>query len=163
MKTPVAVLLAACIGLSCGPRENDVRAIVRDELSRAGKKLIISNAEVIGPYSPAVRVGNFLFISGQIGLVPETGSLAGPTIEDQTKQALKNMHSVLVNAGYDSSHVVQCTVFLKDINDFQRMNLIYGGYFQDGSYPARTTVEVSNLPRNAIVEIASIAYKNTEP
>jgi 2-iminobutanoate/2-iminopropanoate deaminase len=101
-----------------------------------------------------------LFVSGQIGLDPESGNFAGNDIESQTKQALANLVAVLARAGYDSSEVVQCTVFLKDMKDFQKMNLIYGGFFAEDKYPARSTVEVSNLPKNAKVEIAAIAFKS---
>lgn len=148
----------ALLLVGCGKSEEEVRAIVQDELSRAAERSYITDAHVIGPYSPAVRVGKFLFVSGQIGL-QQTGELAGDDIESQTRQALDNLMSILQKAGYDSSHVIQCTVFLKDINDFPKMNLIYGGYFEEGKYPTRATVEVSNLPRKAKVEIAAIAYK----
>ncbi|MCI0706081.1 MAG: Rid family detoxifying hydrolase [Ignavibacteriae bacterium] len=120
----------------------------------------MTDAKTIGPYSPAVQVGNFLFVSGQIGMDPVTSELAGDDIESQTRQSLTNMMAILQQAGYDSSHIVQCSVFLKDINDFAKMNLIYGGFFEEGSYPTRTTVEVSNLPRNAKVEIAAIAFRS---
>jgi 2-iminobutanoate/2-iminopropanoate deaminase len=154
-----AIMFAlALLSVGCGTSEDEVRAIVQEELSRAGERVYFTDARVIGPYSPAVRVGNFLFVSGQIGLLP-TGELAGDDIERQTRQALENLMSILQQAGYDSSHVIQCTVFLKDINDFPKMNLIYGGYFEERKYPARATVEVSNLPRKAKVEIAAIAYK----
>lgn len=154
----IRMLPLALLFLGCDKSEEDIRAIVRSELNRAGERSYITDAQVIGPYSPAVRVGNFLFISGQIGLKP-TGELAGEDIESQTRQALDNLMSILQKAGYDSSHVIQCTVFLKDINDFPKMNLIYGGYFEEGKYPTRATVEVSNLPRKAKVEIAAVAFK----
>jgi len=159
-----ALVIAMAFGLSlavigCGPSDEDIRATVQQELVRTAEVTYITDAQVIGPYSPAVKVGNFLFVSGQLGLVPETMRLAGDDIESQTHQTLKNLLGVLSKAGYDSSHVVQCTIFMKDINNFQKMNLIYGGYFSEGTYPARATVEVSNLPRNAIIEIAAIAYK----
>ena len=161
MKLIPGILIIALFLCGCGPSEDDVRTIVANELANASARSEVTNAEVIGPYSPAVRIGNLLFVSGQIGLDPATGQLAGPEIEAQTQQALRNLGSVLSGTGFDSSHVVQCTVYLKDMNDFQKMNLIYGGYFQEGHYPARTTVEVSNLPRNAIIEIAAIAFKST--
>jgi 2-iminobutanoate/2-iminopropanoate deaminase len=145
--------------VGCGRSDEDIRRMIQEELLRAGERTFITDARVIGPYSPAVKVGNFLFVAGQIGLNPETVQLAGDDIESQTRQALNNLMAILRQAGYDSSHVVQCNVFLKDINDFPKMNLIYGGYFPEGRYPARTTVEVSNLPRRAIVEIAAIAHK----
>lgn len=143
----------------CGKSDAEIRSVVRDELARSFERTIIMKGEPIGPYSPAVRIGKFLFVSGQIGMNPETVQLAGTDIESQTRQALLNVMGILKEAGFDSSHVVQCNVFLKDINDFQKMNLIYGGFFPDNAYPARTTVEVSNLPRNARIEIAAIAYK----
>ena len=160
MKLTIRLMCLALFLLGCGPSEDDVRAIVQSELARASARSEITSAQVIGPYSPAVRVGNLLFVSGQIGLDPQTGQLAGTTIEAQTQRALQNLGSVLASAGFDSSQVVQCSVFLRDMNDFQRMNLVYGGYFQEGHYPSRTTVEVSNLPRNAIIEISAIAYKS---
>ena len=161
MKLIPGILIVVLFLCGCSPSEDDVRTIVVNELANASARSEVTNAEVIEPYSPAVRIGNLLFVSGQIGLDPATGQLAGPEIEAQTQQALRNLGSVLSGTGFDSSHVVQCTVYLKDMNDFQRMNLIYGGYFQEGHYPARTTVEVSNLPRNAIIEIAAIAFKST--
>jgi len=163
MKHIPLMMVLVLLVTGCGPSEDEVRAVVQSELARASTRSEITNAEVIGPYSPAVRVGNLLFVSGQIGLDPLTGQLAGTTIETQTQQALQNLESILAEAGFDSSEVVQCSVFLKDINDFQKMNLIYGGYFPEDHYPTRTTVEVSNLPRNAIIEIAAIAYKSERP
>lgn len=152
-------LIALALFSGCGPSEDEIRTMIRDEINAASGKTIISEGKPIGPYSPAVQVGKFLFVAGQIGLDPNTQSLAGRDIESQTRQALENLKVILLKAGYDSSHVIQCNVFLKDINDFQAMNLVYGGYFPDTGYPARTTVEVSNLPRGAIVEIAATAYK----
>ena len=152
-------LLIVILFAGCSRSDEEIRALIHEELRVASTKTIISEGKPIGPYSPAVQVGNFLFVSGQIGLNPETQALAGSDINSQTCQALENLKAVLQKAGYDSSHVIQCNVFLKDINDFQAMNLVYGGYFSESSYPARTTVEVSNLPRDAIVEIAATAYK----
>jgi len=159
MKSLAMVLTLALLLGGCGKSDDQVREIVREELAKASTRSSMTDAQVIGPYSPAVRVGKFLFVSGQIGLNPETGEMAGTTIEAQTTQALQNLQSILQKSGYDSTSVIQCNVFLKDINDYPKMNLIYGGYFPDGQYPARTTVEVSNLPRNAIIEIAATAYK----
>ncbi len=143
--------------LGCGPSESDVRRIIGEELNALYRHQAITGAETVGPYSPAVRAGDFLFVSGQIGLVPETGAFRGPDIESQTRQALLNLEAVLRQAGADSSHVVQCNVFLTDIRDFPKMNLIYGGFFPDDRYPARSTMEVRALPRQAVVEIAAIA------
>lgn len=159
MKSLAMMALVGMVLAGCGKSDDEIRGIVRQELAKAGAAQFMTSAQVIGPYSPAVHVGKLLFVSGQIGLDPATGKLAGTTIESQTRQALENLRSILEKSGYDSTSVIQCSVFLKDVNDFQQMNLIYGGYFQEGRYPARTTVEVSNLPRNAIIEIAAIAYK----
>jgi 2-iminobutanoate/2-iminopropanoate deaminase len=118
-----------------------------------------SDAQVIGPYTPAIKVGDFLYVSGQVGFKPGSTELAGDDIETQVHQVLENVKSILTNAGYEMSDAVQCTVYLKDINDFTKMNQIYATYFAQGHYPTRTTVEVSNLPRKAKVEIAVVACK----
>ena len=118
-----------------------------------------TDAQVIGPYTPAIQVGHFLYVSGQVGFKPGSTELAGDDIETQVHQVLDNIKSILANAGYEMSDAVQCTVYLKDINDFTKMNQIYATYFVQGHYPTRTTVEVSNLPRKAKVEIAVVACK----
>jgi|WetSurSiteA1Bulk_404760.scaffolds.fasta_scaffold83168_2 reactive intermediate/imine deaminase len=159
MKKLWLFVMPLAVWFGCGPSEDEVRALVQAELARASTVEHITDASVIGPYSPATRVGRFLFVSGQIGMDPETMQLAGIDIESQTRRALDNLMVVLGKAGYDSSDVVQCTVFLKEINDYQKMNLIYGGYFAQDHYPARMAVEVSDLPRSALVEISAIAYK----
>ena len=163
MRYPWMIVPLAMTALGCGPSDDDVRALVRSELERSSAVEHITDASVIGPYSPAIKAGNFLFVSGQIGLDPGTMQLAGADIETQTRRSLDNMMTILAKAGYDSSHVIQCTVFLKDINDYQRMNLVYGGYFEDNRYPARMAVEVSDLPRNALVEVSAVAYKRSGP
>ncbi len=143
----------------CGPREEDVRRIVREELSQGTGKAVYKPGNVIGPYSPAVRVGKFLFVSGQIGLDPGTGELRNGSIEIETRQVLENLRNVLAAAGYDSSHVVSATVYVRNMGDYQKINSIYGGYFDEGAYPARVAVQVADLPRQASVEISAIAYK----
>jgi 2-iminobutanoate/2-iminopropanoate deaminase len=158
MKNLLVVAIAA-VSISCRS-DQDLRTMMRDEIAKASAKTYLTSEDVIGPYSPAVQTGPILFISGQIGLDPQTGNLAGSDIESQTRQALTNLVAVLARAGYDSSDVVQCSVYLKDMREFQRMNLIYGGFFPEDKYPTRTTVEVSNLPRNARVEISAIAVKS---
>jgi 2-iminobutanoate/2-iminopropanoate deaminase len=119
-----------------------------------------SDAKVIGPYTPAIRVGDVLYLSGQVGFKPGTTELAADDIEAQTHQVLDNIKSILANAGYDLSDVVQCTVYLKDINDYAKMNQIYGTYFVQGHYPTRTAMEVANLPRKARIEITAVASKS---
>ena len=153
------VFLAVLFLAGCGTREEEVRRIVREEFARATQRKIVSPVQTIGPYSPAVRIGNFLFVSGQIGIDQETGDLRNESIEVEARQALDNINRILIAEGYDSSDVVSATVYLRDMKDYTRMNLIYGGYFQDGNYPARTTVGVTTLPKDANIEITVVAYK----
>jgi 2-iminobutanoate/2-iminopropanoate deaminase len=110
-----------------------------------------------GPYSPATIAGNLVFVSGQGGRDPSTNQLAGPDVETQTEQVLKNIAAILEAAGSGLPHVLRCGVFLVDIAEFPRMNEVYGRMF-GGHRPARTTVEVSNLPGAGMrVEIDAIA------
>lgn|SRR5215470_10414926 len=113
----------------------------------------------IGPYSQAVRVGDFLYTSGQVGLDPATGVLIDGGIETQTTRVLENLKAVLDAAGTDLTKVVKTTVFLKDMGDFAAMNAVYAKFFApDGVVaPARSTVEVARLPKDALVEIEVIA------
>jgi 2-iminobutanoate/2-iminopropanoate deaminase len=113
----------------------------------------------IGPYSQAVRVGEFVFTSGQLGLDPATGALAAGGIQAQTTRVLENLKAVLAAASMEMTQVVKTTVFLKDMGDFAAMNEVYGRYLAvDGVVaPARTTVEVARLPKDALVEIEAIA------
>ena len=113
----------------------------------------------IGPYSQAVQVGDFLYTSGQVGLDPATGALVEGGIETQTTRVIENLKAVLEAAGIDFAHVVKTTVFLKNMGDFAAMNAIYGTYFAPEGVvaPARSTVEVARLPKDALVEIEAIA------
>ena len=111
----------------------------------------------VGPYSQAIRTGNFLFISGQLGLIPETGTLP-EGIEEQTRQSLKNIDAILEAAGCNREDVVKTTVFIRDMNDFSAVNAIYADFFS-GHKPARSCVEVSRLPKNGLVEIEIVAVK----
>ncbi|MBI5021631.1 MAG: hypothetical protein HZB59_09355 [Ignavibacteriales bacterium] len=124
------------------------------------ERTAITDANVIGPYSPAQKVGNFVFVSGQIALNQETGLLENKDIETETKRVLDNLMLILRKTGCDSSDVISTNVYLTDIHDYAKMNNIYGGYFQEGNYPARVTVQVEALPKNARVEISAIAYKS---
>jgi 2-iminobutanoate/2-iminopropanoate deaminase len=112
--------------------------------------------KAIGPYSQAVKAGRFLFLSGQLPLDPETGNISADGIEAQTRQAIENIKSILASAGASLSDVVKTTVFLKDIGHFPEMNQVYQQYFATDA-PARSCVEVSRLPKDALVEIESIA------
>jgi 2-iminobutanoate/2-iminopropanoate deaminase len=152
-----------CIGMTfsgCQPDEQRIRNIVRDEIASSMERTAITDVNVIGPYSPAQKVGNFVFISGQIALNQETGLLENQDIETETKRVLENLMFILRKTGCDSSDVISTNVSLKDINDYAKMNNIYGGYFQEGNYPARVTVQVAALPKNARIEISAIAYKS---
>ena len=115
-----------------------------------------TSAPAIGPYSPALRVGNFLFLSGQIPLDPATGQLVEGDIRAQTTRVLENMRALLQAGGAAFSHVVRTTIFLADMNDFSAVNEIYAKYFTQ-PYPARATVQVARLPRDVGVEIDAIA------
>ncbi len=113
-------------------------------------------AKPIGPYSPGIRAGNLLFLSGQVGFDPSTGVLVDGDISAQTDQVMRNIGALLKAAGADFRHVVRTTVFLADMNEFAAMNAVYGRYVVDPP-PARSTVQVAALPRNARVEIDVIA------
>lgn len=117
---------------------------------------IVNAPKAVGPYSPAVVAGGMAFLSGQVGLDPTTGKLIGAGIEQQTKQVLKNLTSVLSHLGLTFSDVVKTTIFLTDLGHFQTVNAIYGEAL-DGHKPARSTIQVSALPLGAIVEIEMIA------
>ena len=114
----------------------------------------------IGPYSQAVRVGDFLYTSGQVALDPASGQMVAGGIAEQTTRVLENLKAVLDAAGVDLSHIVKTVVFLKDMNDFAAMNAVYGKYLAppDTVPPARSTVEVARLPKDALVEIEVIAW-----
>ncbi|HTE33916.1 MAG TPA: RidA family protein [Chryseolinea sp.] len=112
----------------------------------------------IGPYSQAIQAGNMLFVSGQIALQRATGKMITDNIENETKQVMSNLKDVLHAAGMDFSNVVKASIFLKDMNNFPRVNEVYGEYFTEQP-PARETVEVSRLPKDANVEISFIACK----
>jgi 2-iminobutanoate/2-iminopropanoate deaminase len=117
----------------------------------------IANApKAVGPYSPAVKVGNMYFLSGQVGLKPATGTLVAADIESQTEQALANLRSVLTGLGLSFENVAKSTIFLTDMANFQTVNSLYGAAFGDHK-PARSTIQVSALPLGAIVEIDMIA------
>ena len=110
----------------------------------------------IGPYSQAIRCGSFVYTSGQIALDPVAGTLVGTNVQEQTQQVLRNLEAVLAQAGSSLAKVVKTTVFLAHMSDFQAMNAVYATYFGD-SAPARSTVAVAELPRQALVEIECVA------
>jgi 2-iminobutanoate/2-iminopropanoate deaminase len=121
-------------------------------------KAIISTNQApaaIGPYSQAIRYGDLLFVSGQIAIDPATGNIAEGDIEFQTKQVLENLQAIIKEAGMTLQNVLKCSCFLKDMEDFVRFNAVYNSYFAE-SLPARETVEVGRLPKDARVEVSAI-------
>jgi len=111
----------------------------------------------IGPYSQAVRVGDWLFISGQIPVDPVNNEVVPGGIRAQTKQVLQNLQAILNAEGASLQHVVKTTIYLQDLDDFKAMNEVYATYFTE-PYPARATVQVAALPRGVLIEIEAIAY-----
>ena len=141
----VVLLMAAPIGIS----------------SRYALSEIISTPKApaaIGPYSQAVRVGNMLYLSGQLGLDPATGKLAGQDFEAQARQALKNQKAILEAAGFTLRDVVQCQVYLTNMNNYPTFNAIYREFF-DKNFPARAVLEVSRIPADGLVEIMMVAVR----
>ena len=112
----------------------------------------------VGPYSQAVSTNGFVFLSGQIGINPKSGTIESDTIEGQTEQIIKNIEEVLKASKLGLENIVNTTCYLKNINDFKAFNEVYGKHF-DKVKPARTTVEVSNLPLGALVEVSVIAVE----
>jgi 2-iminobutanoate/2-iminopropanoate deaminase len=124
-----------------------------------GRKVILTPdaPKPIGPYSQAIRRGQTLYLSGQIAIDPATNQfLSNGSIEDQTRRVLDNLAAILAADGLTMDHIVSTTVFLKDVNDFAKMNEVYATYFKNAP-PARATVEVARLPRDAKIEISAIA------
>lgn len=111
----------------------------------------------IGPYAQANKYGNLIFTSGQIPLDPSTGEIPG-SIKEQTVRVLENVKAVVEAGGSSMEKVLKTTVFLKDMNDFAIVNQTYASFFNEGSYPSRSAVEVSRLPKDVLVEIEAIAY-----
>ena len=111
----------------------------------------------IGPYSQAIEVDGLIFASGQIPIIPETGEIA-KGIEAQTKQALTNVKGIMEEAGLTMDNIVKTTVFIKDMNDFAKVNEVYETFFT-GSYPARSCVEVARLPKDVLIEVEVIAKR----
>lgn len=144
-RVPLAVLLAASLG-AC---------------AMAPTKEVISTKDApaaIGPYSQAIRFGNTVYLAGQIPIDPRTNQLNTGSIEEQTKLVLENLRAVLAASGMTLDDVVSTSVFLKDLNDFGRMNAVYGTYFKEKP-PARATVQVARLPRDVLIEISAIAAR----
>jgi 2-iminobutanoate/2-iminopropanoate deaminase len=112
--------------------------------------------QAIGPYSIAIRTGNLIFTSGQLGIEPHSGNLVPGGIEPETRQALLNIQHILADSGSDIHAVVKTTVFLKDMADFPKMNAIYAEFFREDP-PARSTIQVAALPKGGVIEIETVA------
>jgi 2-iminobutanoate/2-iminopropanoate deaminase len=113
----------------------------------------------LGPYNQAVLSGNTLYTSGQIALNPENGELVLDSIEAETKQVMENMREVLAAAEMTFENVIKTSIFISDMNNFSKINAVYGEYFNEATAPARETVEVANLPKYVNIEISAIAVK----
>ncbi len=113
----------------------------------------------IGPYNQAVWAGDYLYISGQIPIDPSTGQVVEGSIQDETRQVMLNLEAILSEAGLNFSHVVKSSIFVRSMDDFAEINMIYGSFFDEVA-PARETVEVAGLPKDVGVEISCVAYKN---
>lgn len=123
-------------------------------------KKIIETAKApapIGPYSQAVLFDDTLYTSGQIAIDPASGDLITGDIKMETEQVMKNIKEVLREAGMNFTHVLKTTIFIKDMNDFQKINKVYGSFFDEATAPARETVEVARLPKDVNVEISVLA------
>ena len=124
------------------------------------KKIIYSEKapKAIGPYSQAVKIENFLFLSGQIGLNPKTNKLENENLQSELEQIMKNITSILNEANMTIENIIKTSVFMKDLSSFSDFNNIYKSFFKE-KFPARETIEVSKLPMDARIEISIIAYK----
>lgn len=111
--------------------------------------------KALGPYSPAVKLGDFVYLSGQIPLNPMTGEVEGTDIETQTRQVMENIRVVLHEMGLDFKHIVKTTIFMSDLQDFEKLNEVYGSYLEE-PYPARSCVQIARLPKDVKVEIECI-------
>lgn len=124
------------------------------------KVIVCANAPAaIGPYSAAIKAGNTIYVSGQLPVDPKTGEFAGDDIAAQTRQSLTNIQNILAEEGYTMADVVKTTCLLDNIADFAAMNAVYGEFFTENC-PARAAFEVGKLPKNSLIEIEAVAYKD---
>ncbi len=147
--------------LKPGTRQAQGPALKKEKKNKEKKmeKKVISTDKApaaIGPYSQGIICGSFVFVSGQLGMIPETGEFAGDNLKDQAKQAISNMENILKAAGAGLENVVAVDVFLTDMGKFAEFNEIYEKFFSDNK-PARAAIEVSALPRGGLVEVKCIA------
>ena len=153
------LLLAALVSGGCQADSQDLNNTASTLEAFERRVIAAPDApEAIGPYSQAIQVGNMLFLAGQIGLDPGTGTLVEGGIEAETRQVMENLSAVLKAAGFSMEDVVQTQVFLADLSEYSVMNEVYGSYFA-GAYPGRAAVQVARLPLDARVEIMMTAVK----
>ncbi|WP_185866030.1 Rid family detoxifying hydrolase [Blattabacterium cuenoti] len=124
------------------------------------KKFSIEKIPSYGAYSTCVLVGNLLFVSGQIGVDPKTGKLISDSIEMETKKIMENLKIILSENGIGFQNVIKTSIFIRNMSHFSKINDVYSKFFHEGNYPARETIQVSGLPKNASIEISLIACKN---
>jgi 2-iminobutanoate/2-iminopropanoate deaminase len=124
------------------------------------KRVVVSERgpEAKGPYSAAVALGSLLFVSGQGPVDPGSGRIVGETVEEQIERAFENVRLILEDAGSSLGHVLKVTLYLSDMDNFGRANEVYKGFFEEGAYPARTTIQAGRLPFDILVEVDVIAY-----
>ena len=161
-----AVVLSLSVGLGAAPqapassRQTTPSVMPNGMRAAAPKKALMGVIKPIGPYTPGVQVGSFLFLAGQVGIDPATNTLVEGGIKAETKQAMENLGKILQEAGLGYQNVVKTTIFMQDLKDFADMNEVYGSFFPAGSVaPARSTVQVAAIPRSAHVEIDMIAMR----
>jgi len=152
------IVLACCAGIVIGQTPAGKRGGSTKKKVAPNRRAITTDKapRATGPLSQAIVAGEFVFVAGQLGVDPKTGEFVGSGIEEQAEQVLKNLSAVLDAAGSDVSQVVKTTVFLADMADFNAMNEVYRRHFRVDP-PARSTVQVARLPRNARIEIEAIA------
>lgn len=117
-----------------------------------------SAPKALGPYSQAIKAGDFLFVSGQLPMIAATGQLMQGSIEEMTEQVLKNLEAIVLAAGGELKHAVRCEVFLTDLKDFQKVNAVYAAWFPGDHPPARQTIQVAALPMGSPIEISCIVF-----
>ncbi len=145
---------------SCAENKHAYISEKQNQTSTMNKTIIQTDKapSPIGPYSQAVMAGNLLFVSGQVAIIPATGLVLKGDIAAETKQVMENIHTILVQAGMGFENIVKTSIFLKNMDDFAKVNEVYGSNFS-GDFPARETVQVSRLPKDVNVEISVIAAK----
>ncbi|WKN33739.1 RidA family protein [Porifericola rhodea] len=163
LKTLYALFLIIIFSASCESQSKPDNNAKTPKLSakEASSRQVIKTDQApnpVGPYNQAIKVANTLYLAGQIGLDPESGKMVNSDIEEEARQVMENLKAVLAEADMDMSHVVKSTIYMTDLNNFTRVNEIYAGYFGEDA-PARVTVGVASLPKDAQLEISMIAVK----